>query len=136
MGDDMALSGGCHCGAIRYQLEGNPKDVALCHCIDCRKNSGAPVMVWAGYPETSLKVTKGKPKIFASSKLSQRSFCGDCGTGLFFRNAELLPGLVEVQSSTLDDPEQLAPTLHIQVAERLNWMKRAHELPEIERFPE
>src|SRR5262245_37769721 len=132
----MTLSGGCHCGAVRYQLEGKPKDVALCHCVDCRRNAGAPVMAWAGYPESSLKMTKGTPKVFTSSGATQRSFCGDCGTGLFYRNAEFLPGVVEVQLSTLDDQEALPPTVQIQVAERLSWMKEAHRLPEIQRFPE
>jgi hypothetical protein len=93
-------------------------------------------MAWAGYPEEALAMTQGDPKVFASSSASRRSFCADCGTGLFFRNAELLPGLVEVQSSTLDDPEGLPPARHIQVAERVGWMASAHELPLIDRFPE
>lgn len=129
-------SGGCHCGAIRYQLAGKPKDVALCHCVDCRRNAGAPVMAWAGYPEDSLVMTKGEPKVFKSTGATRRSFCGDCGTGLFYRNSDILPGIVEVQLSTMDDQEALPPTLQIQVAERLGWMKTAHQLPEIQRFPE
>lgn len=52
-----------------------------------------------------------------------------------YRNAEFLPGVVEVQSSTLDDPGELVPPVQIQVAERLDWMRRIHELPEFERFP-
>ncbi|MDZ4868810.1 MAG: GFA family protein [Alphaproteobacteria bacterium] len=132
----MALSGGCHCGAVRYQITGTPKDVALCHCVDCRRNSGAPVMAWIGCAEETLSMTKGTPKVFKSSGATLRSFCGDCGTGLFYRNAEILPGIVEVQLATLDDAEVLPPTSQIQVAERLGWMKSAHELPEIQRFPE
>ena len=65
-----------------------------------------------------------------------RSFCQDCGSGLFYRNAEILPGIVDIQSSTLDDPDALPPVVQIQVAERLQWMKNIHELPEVERFPE
>lgn len=129
-------SGGCHCGAIRYQLAGTPKDVALCHCVDCRRNAGAPVMAWAGYPEDSLVMIKGEAKVFKSTGATRRSFCGDCGTGLFYRNADILPGIVEVQLSTMDDQEALPPTVQIQVAERLGWMKTAHQLPEIQRFPE
>jgi hypothetical protein len=55
---------------------------------------------------------------------------------LFYRNAEILPGIVDIQSSTLDDPDALPPVVQIQVAERLQWMKNIHELPEVERFPE
>ena len=93
-------------------------------------------MAWASFPEGSLKVSKGEPKIFNSSGAAKRSFCPQCGTGLFYRNAEFLPSVVVVQLSTLDDPEALPPTVQIQVAERLAWMKSAHQLPEVERFPE
>lgn len=65
-----------------------------------------------------------------------RSFCPDCGTGLWFRNADFLPGLVDIQIATLDDPEALPPSCHIQTAERIGWMAKAHELPAFERFPE
>ena len=64
-----------------------------------------------------------------------RSFCADCGSGLFYRNAEILPGIVDVQSATLDDPNALPPTKQIQTTERIAWMKHVHELPEFERYP-
>jgi hypothetical protein len=132
----MSYAGGCHCGAIRYRLDGEPIHVDLCHCVDCRRSSGAPVVCWAGFKESDLAMEKGDPKTFNSSGSAMRDFCGDCGTGLFYRNDQLLPGIVEVLSATLDDPEKLPPHQHIQAAERLGWMERAHELPSIERFPE
>ncbi len=130
----MTYFGHCHCGAIRYQLTGEPKVVALCHCSDCRRSAGAPVVAWAMFAEAALTLTQGQPKT-STLGTATRSFCPDCGSGLFYRNAVVLPGLVDVQTSTLDDPEALQPTLQMQVAERLNWMKRIHELPEFERYP-
>lgn len=47
----------------------------------------------------------------------------------------MLPGVIEIQSATLDDPSALAPQMHIQVAERIGWMETAHELPAFERYP-
>ena len=131
----MAFSGRCLCGAIGYQLSGEPKVVALCHCSDCRRSAGAPVVAWAMFPEAALSVTKGQPKMINSSGTAMRSFCADCGSGLFYRNEPVLPGIVDVQSSTLDHPEALPPAVQIQTAERLSWMKHVHELPEFERFP-
>lgn len=131
----MTHSGQCHCGAIRYRAAGTPKDVALCHCIDCRRSSGAPMVAWAGFAESDVAVTQGTPKTVNSSGTAMRSFCADCGTGLFYRNAELLPGIVEIQSATFDDPDALPPTVQIQTAERIGWMRHAHELPALERFP-
>ena len=93
-------TGHCHCGALRYEVTGNPLYKALCHCEDCR-----------------------------------RHFCPDCGTGLFYYNEVVLPGLVDIQIATLDDPETMAPTANIQVADRLAWMTKAHDLPAFDRYP-
>lgn len=65
----------------------------------------------------------------------RRRFCGACGTGLFHRNAGILPGLVEVQLATLDAADTPAPTMHIQTAEQLPWMGHVHQVPAFERFP-
>ena len=131
----MTHSGQCLCGAIHYQLSGEPKAAALCHCTDCRRSAGAPMVAWAMFTEASLTLTKGNPKTINSSGTAMRSFCADCGTGLFYRNEKILPGIVDVQTSTLDDPNALPPKVQIQTAERLPWMTHVHELPEFERFP-
>jgi hypothetical protein len=131
----MTHTGGCHCGAIRYEVTGTPKHVALCHCSDCRKSAGAPMVSWAAFAEGELAVTQGTPKTINSSGNTMRCFCPDCGTGLFYRNEEFLPGIVDIQSVTLDDPAALAPFGHIQVAEQIGWMATAHELPKFDRFP-
>ena len=65
----------------------------------------------------------------------RRHFCADCGTGLFYKNAVVLPGIVDIQSSTYDDPSALPARAHIQVAERISWMEKAHELPAFDRYP-
>lgn len=131
----MKLQGGCQCGAVRYEVDGEPKHVALCHCRDCRKAAGAPMVAWAAFAESEFKVLSGDVTTFNSSGASMRSFCPKCGTGLFFRNAQYLPGIVDIQSATLDDPDALAPGAHIQVAERIGWMADAHRLPTFERYP-
>ena len=126
----MKYEGGCHCGAVRYEVGGEPEHVALCHCSDCRKSSGAPMMSWVAFREDEFRTTAGAAKTRNSSGQSMRSFCPDCGTGLWFRNEEFLPGIVDVQLATLDDPDAFAPQAHVQVAERIGWMKSAHGLPE------
>ena len=131
----MTRSGQCLCGAIRYQLSGEPKSVALCHCADCRRSAGAPMVAWAMFPEAALTLTQGTPKTINSSGTAMRSFCADCGSGLFYRNEKNLPGIVDVQSGTLDDPNALPPAVQVQTAERLGWMKQFHDLPEFERYP-
>lgn len=131
----MSLTGGCHCGAVRYRIEGEAQHVALCHCSDCRKSAGAPMVAWAAFAEAELSVEQGSVTTHNSSGAAMRSFCPQCGTGLFYRNAEMLPGIVDVQSATLDNPDLLPPQVHIQAAESIGWMKDQDHLPRFDRFP-
>lgn len=94
------------------------------------------MVMWAAFREEAFSVTQGEAKTRNSSGASMRSFCGECGTGLWFQNAEFLPGLVDIQAATLDDPDALRPNAHVQVAERIGWMEHAHELPVFDRFSE
>ena len=77
----MTHSGRCHCGAIRYQTAGAPKDVVRCHCVDCRRSSGAPMVAWAGFAESDLAIAQGNRKTVNSSGTAMRSFCANCGAG-------------------------------------------------------
>lgn len=130
------LEGGCHCGAIRYQVSGDAITHALCHCTDCRRTSGSPMVGWTMYPSDAVKITKGNPKIYISSQNARRHFCENCGTGLFYINEVILPGIIDIQSATYDNPDAVPAKAHIQVTERIGWMKTAHELPVFERFPQ
>lgn len=128
-------TGGCHCGAVRYAIEGEPMHHALCHCSDCRRHAGAPMVGWAMFRTEQVKVTTGAPAVYESSDHGRRYFCGRCGTGLLYTNAETLPGITDVQSGTLDEPGDLPAQVHVQIAERIGWMERTHELPMFDRYP-
>jgi len=131
----LSQQGGCQCGAVRYEVSGEPQHMALCHCTDCRKSAGAPMVAWAAFTEDEFRVTQGEAKTFNSSGSAMRSFCPDCGTGLYYKNADMLPGIVDIQAATLDDPSAFPAAAHIQTAERIDWMANAHELPQFERYP-
>lgn len=131
----MELQGGCQCGAVRYEISGEPQHVALCHCIDCRKSAGAPAVAWAAFAGDEFTLKQGELTTFNSSGSAMRSFCSKCGTGIAYRNADMLPGIVDIQAATLDDPNALPVQAHIQTAERIGWMANAHELPQFERYP-
>ncbi|WP_242122950.1 GFA family protein [Sphingobium sp. Sx8-8] len=128
-------TGGCHCGAIRYEVTGEAAHSALCHCSDCRRSAGAPMVGWALFPEGGVKVS-GDPVRYRSSDHVERHFCGKCGTGLFYSSATVFPGMIDIQTATLDDQSAFPPTAHIQMAEAAPWMEGAHKLPKFDRFPE
>lgn len=130
----MTLTGKCHCGAIRYSAEGAPEHHALCHCTDCRGWSGAPMAGWIAFKEEQVTI-EGEPQSYKSSEMAVRQFCGRCGTGLFYRNPTYLPGIIDIQSGTLDDAAGNPPGAHIMTRERLPWMERVHELPSFATYP-
>lgn len=132
----MERTGGCQCGAIRYRLTGEPVYTALCHCSDCRKSAGAPMVHWTAFPASAFALTQGELRDYLSSELGTRSFCPTCGTGVKYVNETNLPGLIDIQGATLDDPDALPPQIHVQAAERLSFMEQAHALPSFERYPE
>ncbi len=131
---DTPARGQCHCGAIRYAIPTQVEHHTLCHCRDCRRHSGAPLVGWALVGHDALDVT-GTPKVYASSEHGRRHFCGDCGTGLFYTNEAIFPGKIDVQTATLDDPDAIPVQAQIQTAERIGWMEKLAELPAFERYP-
>jgi hypothetical protein len=131
----MTITGGCQCGAVRYELSGPPDRVSICHCRDCQLSSGAPMVAWAAMPATRFRVTQGAPAVINSSGESFRYFCGRCGTGLYYVNETFLPGIIDVQSMTLDDPSAFPPSAQVQTAEQPAWATAIHALPAFRRYP-
>ena len=131
----MGIVGGCHCGAVRYEADGEAMTHALCHCRDCQLCAGAPMVAWTMYKLDAVKVTSGTPNIYKSSEHGRRHFCNVCGTGLFYTNAEILPGIIDIQSATYDNPNLAPAPIQVQVAERIEWMENADNLPAFERYP-
>jgi hypothetical protein len=130
----MALDGGCHCGAVRYSLTGDPDYSALCLCTDCRKSAGAHLVGWALFREDQVAVS-GTTRAYNSSGDIERHFCEHCGTGLFYLSASIFPGKIDVQTATLDDPAALPPQSWVQVADAPDWVQKITELSQYMRYP-
>ena len=128
------LTGRCHCEAITYEMPSEVAHNTLCHCSDCRRHSGAPMVGWAMVPAARVTIS-GEPTVYASSEHGRRHFCGRCGTGLFYRNAAVFPGQVDLHTATLDDPDALPPSIRIQVADAPEWFGRFDALPAFPRYP-
>ena len=131
----MGLSGGCLCGAVRYELQSEPYDCGWCHCRTCQLNSGAPAMVFATVPAGDLVWTKGGGKVrsVASSSFGHREFCSDCGTP-FLMKVDHQPETVDFSVATLDKPEAIEPTFHIFYGSRIGWFHPGDDLPRHEKF--
>ena len=130
----MTVTGGCRCGAVRYVAEGAPAHHALCHCEPCRRSAGAPMVGWALFARDAVTIT-GTPTRYNSSGDVERSFCGTCGTGLFYESASIFPGKIDIQSGSFDDPEAIAPQACIQMADAPGWIGAVPALPKFDRYP-
>ena len=56
------LQGGCHCGQVRYEVTGRPYHLTVCHCTDCRRTSGAPMVAWFSVAPQEFRITNGTPQ--------------------------------------------------------------------------
>ncbi len=119
---DERHDGGCMCGAIRYQISGQPMSVGLCHCKSCRRATGGPAVGFVDMPPGSFAWTAGEPAFFESSPGVRRGFCPTCGTSLTYE-ADDLPGEVHLLSATLDNPEPWVPVDATYNHERISWLK-------------
>ena len=127
-------TGGCHCGAVRYSAAGEVKHSGVCHCETCRRTTGGLTTAWVAFSSAELAI-EGEPASYASSEGVERQFCGQCGTSLFYFNEAMMPGVVDILTATLDDPENYPPQLHVQMGDALPWEVTLEGLPRFERYP-
>jgi hypothetical protein len=124
---DGQFTGGCQCGAIRYELSSAPDHVSVCHCRMCQKASGGPMMAFARVKKSNLRWTRGLPPSFRSSTLVERHFCGACGTPLTYNLIES-PN-ISVTVGSLDEPGAARPVLQYSVERTLPWLPTISGLP-------
>jgi hypothetical protein len=127
MADDLRLTGGCQCGAVRYALTRVPERVHFCHCRMCQKAAGGPFAALAPVRRAAFQWTRGAPASFASSSLAHRDFCAACGTPLAFRYDDA--DTISVTLGSLDRPQDVPPVRHYGIEGRLPWLDRVAGLP-------
>jgi hypothetical protein len=125
---NQKLEGGCQCGAIRYQITGEPLMSSICHCAICRRASATSSMAWAMFRKPQVTFLQGDPARFTSSAGGERGFCSACGTQLCL-TATFLPGLIDITLGSLDHPEAITPVRHYWGTRRLPWTQFAYSLP-------
>jgi hypothetical protein len=119
------MTGGCLCGAVRYEISGEPVMQAICHCSHCQRQAGSAFSTIVGVPEDKVTITAGSPKSYIdhgeSGKTVERQFCGTCGSPLFSL-VEVAPGLTFVKSGTLDDPSFFKPAVQVWARSKQDWV--------------
>lgn len=136
--DETSRTGGCYCGALRYQALGRPSFKAHCLCSACQHVSGGAGNLFMLMPVDGFSYTSGTPKTFRREDIENavtREFCATCGTHITTRR----PGLdaVVLKIGTLNDPAQFgAPAAAIYAENRRAYHHLPDGIPVFEKLPQ
>jgi adenylate cyclase len=128
------ITGGCLCGAIRFEVSEPPTTAGFCHCRQCQRWTGGPATGGVRFPRAAFRFIRGEPKIYHASVISERYFCSDCGSPLIFHPLfpPYGPDFFYVKIGTLDEPENIKPQFHYGIEGHLSsWLPLDDELPRI-----
>lgn len=123
------LSGGCLCGAIRFEAHGLALKVASCHCSMCRRASGSAFVPYAAYRVSDVRFIGEHPARYRSSQEAYRGSCARCGSTLSF-SYDAEPEKIWLTLGCFDDPSAHEPTEDWYVQGKMPWVqlddKRTH----------
>jgi hypothetical protein len=134
---EMRYTGGCLCGALRYEAVGEPDFAGYCFCGDCRKASGSGFVPFMGFPAGRLKIAgETRQSRVASSRGGEavRNFCSACGS-LVFGGLFGVDDSHTVYAGTLDDPSLFKPGVAIFNRARPPWAILPDGLTVFEEMP-
>src|SRR3954453_14853005 len=132
-----SYTGGCLCGALRYEADGQPLFAGVCFCGDCRKASGAGFIPFLGFAATCVRFI-GPSVAFVSRAASggeaTRNSCPVCN-GLVFGGERDASDSFTIYAGSLDDPSLFHPTMAIFISGRPEWAVIPPGLKIFERAP-
>ncbi|MCP4875940.1 MAG: GFA family protein [Gammaproteobacteria bacterium] len=123
MKPERCKTGGCQCGAIRYELIGMPKMLYACHCSDCQKQSASAFGMSLIMDPREIEISQGAERLQSwdtqgdDGAIKRCSFCPECGTRILHGSDNPLEQ-VSIKAGSLDDTSDLRPIAHI-------WLKSA-----------
>lgn len=123
--------GGCVCGRSRYKIDLSNAHTLNCHCLDCRRQLGAPFSIFVVVPSSQFEwITKPAGEISLSSRTVHR-FCTNCGTYLKWES-KTDHSEVEINAMTLDCSDDIQINEEIYVRSRLSWIEPLKGIPQHE----
>jgi hypothetical protein len=115
---ERVLTGGCACGQLTFRARGEPKRIGLCHCMTCRKLSGAPFNAFVIYPAGQVTLD-GAFERWSATPDSRRCFCPACGSQVFERDQA---DEIEIKLGAFDEPDLFRPTYEAWTKRRESWL--------------
>ena len=129
----MKITGGCHCGAIRYEADVDPDRAMICHCADCQRISGSAYRPILPVSEDQFTLVSGEPKSYVktadSGNLRPQFFCAECGSHIYATSTDPYPRMFNLRLGTVDQREQIAPRKQIWTRSAQQWATNIEGLP-------
>ena len=125
---ELPITGGCQCGAIRYEIASFPLLLYTCNCTDCQRQSGSAFALNMPVRFRDFRILQGEPNAWrhispGGTPVISR-FCGNCGTRLYGER-DGRPETVNLRAGTLDDTSWLVPAAHFFTRSAQSWLQPA-----------
>ena len=126
MSATKVISGGCQCGAIRYELRGDSKMLYACHCTDCQKQSSSAFGMSLIVAPRNLHFVSGEDRLRSwdtrggDGEIKRCRFCPDCGTRIS-HGSDSAGADISIKAGTLDDTSSLRPVAQIWLRSAQPW---------------
>jgi hypothetical protein len=134
----LPLTGGCPCGALRFEVTAMPLLLYACHCTECQRWSGSAFSMSMPVAAPSFRMVAGAPKPFrrigASGVKNTCWFCGHCG-GRAYGQPDARSDLIVVRAGTLDDTSWLRPIAHVYLRSAQAWERVPNNMECFELLP-
>ncbi len=132
----IPFTGGCLCGAIRYECSAEPILMGNCHCRDCQQATGTAFAAAILVPRNAVTIT-GDVKYYEttgdSGGIVSRGFCPICGSQLFSKPP--MPEFMGITAGSLDEPSEFQPVIDFYTASAQPWDYMNPELPKFAKLP-
>ena len=136
--DDRTLEGGCTCGAVRYRMTGTPMFVHCCHCRWCQRETGASFALNAMIETHRVTLVRGAPETVETPSNSGKGQkivrCPSCRVALWSHYGGAGDAIAFIRVGTLDEPDRVAPDIHIYTSSKQPWVVLPPDTPAVEEY--
>lgn len=124
--------GHCRCEGIVVEVNAEPEVSVYCHCDDCRRSAGAPVIAAVGFDKTAINWQTKETLATWINGTCTRLFCKRCGSPVA-QEHESAPTRTYLNTCFMDEPERFPPNFHSYAPAQLPWLELTDDLPRKEK---
>ena len=124
--------GHCRCESVVVLASGTPEVSVYCHCDDCRRSTGAPLIAAVSFEKTDIEWQASSTLAKYINGTCTRLFCNQCGSPIA-QEHESTPTRTYFNTAFMDEPEKFPPTAHSYALEQLPWLELTDTLPRHEK---